>query len=87
MQTTIFDTQKTTAYYKIHPEENPLLKDTTKGAQENIKDEGNATNKLTGNTFADINNETADNMIPHEEEKKAATDFVKRLIKQGVISI
>lgn len=87
MQTTIFDTQKTTAYYKIYPEENPLLKDTTKGAQENIKDEGNATNKLTGNTFADINNETADNMIPHEEEKKAATDFVKRLIKQGVISI
>ena len=87
MQTTVFDTQKTTAYYKIHPEENPLLKDTTKGAQENIKDEGNATNKLTGNTFADINNETADNMIPHEEEKKAATDFVKRLIKQGVISI
>lgn len=89
MQASIFDTQKTTAYYKIHPEENPLLKDTTKGAQkkENIKDEGNATNKLTGNTFEDINNETVDNMIPYEEEKAAATDFVKRLEKQGIISI
>ena len=89
MQASIFDTQKTSAYYKIHPEENPLLKDTTKGAQEkeNIKDERNATNKLTGNTFEDINNETVDNMIPHEEEKTAATNFVKRLEKQGIISI
>ena len=89
MQASIFDTQKTSAYYKIHPEENPLLKGTTKGAQEkeNIKDERNATNKLTGNTFEDINNETVDNMIPHEEEKAAATDFVKRLEKQGIISI
>lgn len=87
MQASIFDTQKTSAYYKIHPEENPLLEDTTKGAQGNIKDEKNATNKLTKNTFGDINDEIVENMIPHEEEKKAATDFVKRLIKEWVISI
>ena len=84
MQASIFDTQKTSAYYKIHPEENPLLNGTTKGAQKkgDIKDEENATNKLTENTFGDINDETVKNMIPHEEEKKAATDFVERLIKE-----
>ena len=89
MQASIFDTQKTSAYYKIHPEENPLLNGRTKGAQkeENIKDEGNATNKLTENTFGNINNEIVDNMTPHEEEIKAATDFVKRLIKEWVILI
>ena len=89
MQTTIFDTQKTSAYYKIHPEENPLLKDATKNDTEkqDTNNERHAKEELTKNTFDDINDETADNMIPHEEEKKTATDFVKRLIKQGVISI
>ena len=29
MQASVFDTQKTTAYYKAHPEENPLLKTQT----------------------------------------------------------
>lgn len=89
MQASIFDTQKTSAYYKIHPEENPLLKDTTKGAQKkgDIKDEGNATNKLTENTFGDISNETVENMIPRKEEEGAANDVVERLIKEWVISI
>ena len=89
MQTTIFDTQKTSAYYKVHPEENPLLKDATKNDTEkqDTNNERHAKEELTKNTFEDINDETADNMIPHEEEKKTATDFVKRLIKQGVISI
>jgi hypothetical protein len=84
MQASIFDTQKTSAYYKIHPEENPLLKDTTKGAQKkgDIKDEGNATNKLTENTFGDISNETVENMIPRKEEEGAANDVVERLIKE-----
>ena len=89
MQASIFDTQKTSAYYKIHPEENPLLKDTTKGAQKkgDIKDEGNATNKLTENTFGDISNETVENMIPRKEEEGTANDVVERLIKEWVISI
>lgn len=88
MQASIFDTQKTSAYYKIHPEENPLLEGTTKNPEnQGTNNEGNATNKLTENTFGDISNGTVENMIPHEEEKKAATDFVKRLIKEWVISI
>lgn len=90
MQVSIFDTQKTSAYYKIHPEENPLLKGTIKNDTEkqgtnngrNAKEE-----EITKNTFDDINDETVDNMIPHKEEKAAATDFVKRLIKEWVISI
>lgn len=90
MQASIFDTQKTSAYYKIHPEENPLLKGTIKNDTEkqgtnngrNAKEE-----EITKNTFDDINDETVDNMIPHKEEKAAATDFVKRLEKQGIISI
>ena len=83
MQASIFDTQKTSAYYKIHPEENPLLEGTTKNPEnQGTNNEGNATNKLTENTFGDISNGTVENMIPHEEEKKAATDFVKRLIKE-----
>lgn len=90
MQASIFDTQKTSAYYKIHPEENPLLKGTIKNDSEkqgtnngrNAKEE-----EITKNTFDDINDETVDNMIPHKEEKAAATDFVKRLIKEWVISI
>ena len=90
MQASIFDTQKTSAYYKIHPEENPLLKGTIKNDTEkqgtnngrNAKEE-----EITKNTFDDINDETVDNMIPHEEEKTAATNFVKRLEKQGIISI
>lgn len=90
MQASIFDTQKTSAYYKIHPEENPLLKGTIKNDTEkqgtnngrNAKEE-----EITKNTFDDINDETVDNMIPHKEEKAAATDFVKRLIKEWVISI
>lgn len=90
MQASIFDTQKTSAYYKIHPEENPLLKGTIKNDSEkqgtnngrNAKEE-----EITKNTFDDINDETVDNMIPHEEEKTAATNFVKRLEKQGIISI
>lgn len=89
MQASIFDTQKTSAYYKIHPEENPLLEGTTEGAQKkgDIKDEGNATNKLTKNTFGDINDEIVENMIPRKEEEGAVTDFVERLIKEWVISI
>ena len=89
MQTTIFDTQKTSAYYKIHPEENPLLNGTTKNGTENpdTNNQRNAEEEITKNTFGDINDETVDNMIPHEEEKKAATDFVKRLIKEWVILI
>ena len=81
MQASIFDTQKTSAYYKIHPEENPLLEGTTKNPEnQGTNNEGNATN--TKNTFGDISNEIVENMIPREEEIKAATDFVKRLIKE-----
>ena len=86
MQASIFDTQKTSAYYKIHPEENPLLEGTTKNPEnQGTNNEGNATN--TKNTFGDISNEIVENMIPREEEIKAATDFVKRLIKEWVILI
>ena len=90
MQTTIFDTQKTSAYYKIHPEENPLLNGTAKNDPEKqgTNNERNAAEEeITKNTFGDISNEIVENTIPHEEEKKAATDFVKRLIKEWVISI
>ena len=88
MQASIFDTQKTSAYYKIHPEENPLLNGTTKNGTEN-PDTNNQRNaeEITKKTFGNISNETVENMIPHEEEKKAATDFVKRLIKEWVILI
>jgi hypothetical protein len=84
MQASIFDTQKTSAYYKIHPEENPLLKGTIKNDTEKqgTNNGRNAKEEITKNTFDDINDETVDNMIPHKEEKAAATDFVKRLIKE-----
>ncbi len=87
MQASIFDTQKTSAYYKIHPEENPLLEGTTKNPENQGTNNKRPPEEIIKNTFGDINDEIVENMIPHEEEKKAATDFVKRLIKEWVISI
>ena len=93
MQASVFDTQKTTAYYKAHPEENPLLKNANNSVKNaNSKDnqsqqEQQATTELTKNSFTDIADSTIDNMIPEDELKKSAWAFVDRLIKQGAIKI
>lgn len=78
MQASVFDTQKTTAYYKAHPEENPLLKNANNSVKNaNSKDnqsqqEQQATTELTKNSFTDIADSTIDNMIPEDELKKSA---------------
>ena len=90
MQASVFDTQKTTAYYKAHPEENPLLNNTNnsvKRTNSEDKQEQKATADLTKKSFENLDNATISNMIPTEEEEKAARAFVDRLIKDGLISI
>ena len=95
MQASVFDTQKTTAYYKAHPEENPLLKN----ANNSVKSTGSeykksqqeqeqqATAELTKDSFDHINDDMIDNMIPEDQLTKSAWAFVDRLIKQGDIKI
>ena len=91
MQASVFDTQKTTAYYKAHPEENPLLKNannSVKSAGYEYKksqqeQEQQATAKLTKDSFDHID----DNMIPEDQLTKSAWAFVDRLIEQGAIKI
>lgn len=93
MQASVFDTQKTTAYYKAHPEENPLLKNANNSVKNaNSKDnqsqqEQQATTELTKESFKDIDDSTIDNMIPKDELIKSAWAFVDRLIKQDAIKI
>ena len=93
MQASVFDTQKTTAYYKAHPEENPLLKNANNSVKNaNSKDnqsqqEQQATTELTKESFKDIDDSTIDNMIPEDELIKSAWAFVDRLIKQDAIKI
>ena len=95
MQASIFDTQKTTAYYKAHPEENPLLKNTNnsvKSAGSEYKksqqeQEQQATAELTKDSFDHIDDNMIDNMIPEDQLTKSAWAFVNRLIKQGAIKI
>lgn len=95
MQASIFDTQKTTAYYKAHPEENPLLKNTNnsvKSAGSEYKksqqeQEQQATAELTKDSFDHIDDDMIDNMIPEDQLTKSAWAFVNRLIKQGAIKI
>lgn len=95
MQASIFDTQKTTAYYKAHPEENPLLKN----ANNSVKSTGSeykksqqeqeqqATAELTKDSFDHIDDDMIDNMIPEDQLTKSAWAFVDKLIKQGAIKI
>ena len=95
MQASVFDTQKTTAYYKAHPEENPLLKN----ANNSVKSTGSeykksqqeqerqATAELTKDSFDHIDDDMIDNMIPEDQLTKSAWAFVDRLIKQGAIKI
>lgn len=93
MQASVFDTQKTTAYYKAHPEESPLLKNTnnavknTSAEQKQSQQEQQATAELTKGSFDHIDDSTIDNMIPEDELTKSAWAFVDRLIKQGAIKI
>ena len=93
MQASVFDTQKTTAYYKAHPEENPLLKNannsvTSTGAEyKKSQQEQQATAKLTKGSFDHIDDDMIDNMIPEDQLIKSAWVFVDRLIKQGAIKI
>ena len=93
MQASVFDTQKTTAYYKAHPEENPLLKNannsvkSTGAEYKKSQQERQATVELTKGSFNDIDDSTIDNMIPEDELIKSAWAFVDRLIKQGAIKI
>ena len=93
MQASVFDTQKTTAYYKAHPEENPLLKNannsvkSTGAEYKKSQQERQATVELTKGSFNDIDDSTIDNMIPEDELIKSAWAYVDRLIKQGAIKI
>ena len=93
MQASVFDTQKTTAYYKAHPEENPLLKNannsvkSTGAEYKKSQQERQATVELTKGSFNDIDDSTIDNMIPEDKLKTSAWAFVDRLIKQGAIKI
>jgi hypothetical protein len=78
MQASVFDTQKTTAYYKAHPEENPLLKNannsvkSTGAEYKKSQQERQATVELTKGSFNDIDDSTIDNMIPEDELIKSA---------------
>ena len=93
MQASVFDTQKTTAYYKAHPEENPLLKNAnnsvknTNSEYKQSQQELQATAELTKDSFKHIDDSTIDNMIPEDELIKSAWAFIDRLIKQGAIKI
>jgi hypothetical protein len=78
MQASVFDTQKTTAYYKAHPEENPLLKNannsvTSTGAEyKKSQQEQQATAELTKGSFDHIDDDMIDNMIPEDQLIKSA---------------
>ena len=93
MQASVFDTQKTTAYYKAHPEENPLLKNannsvkSTGSEYKKSQQEQQATAELTKDSFDHIDDDMIDNMIPEDQLTKSAWAFVDRLIKQGAIKI
>lgn len=95
MQASVFDTQKTTAYYKAHPEENPLLKNANNSVKSTgyeykksqQEQEQQATAELTKDSFDHIDDDMIDNMIPEDQLTKSAWAFVDRLIKQGVIKI
>lgn len=82
---TAFDTSTTDASRKFNPENNTLLepgnnKPTEEEEQKNIQ-------TVTKSSFENLDNATISNMIPTEEEEKAAGAFVDRLIKEGLISI
>ncbi len=95
MQASVFDTQKTTAYYKAHPEENPLLKNANNSVKSTgyeykksqQEQEQQATAELTKDSFDHIDDDMIDNMIPEDQLTKSAWAFVDRLIKQGAIKI
>lgn len=83
---TAFDTSTTDASRKFNPENNILLKGQRK-TEELTKDEKDNTQAITQHSFENLDNATISNMIPTEEEEKAAGAFVDRLIKEGLISI
>ena len=93
MQASVFDTQKTTAYYKAHPEENPLLKNANNSVKstgyeyKKSQQEQQATAELTKDSFDHIDDDMIDNMIPEGQLTKSAWAFVDKLIKQGAIKI
>lgn len=93
MQASVFDTQKTTAYYKAHPEENPLLKNANNSVKstgyeyKKSQQEQQATAELTKDSFDHIDDDMIDNMIPEDQLTKSAWAFVDSLIKQGAIKI
>lgn len=93
MQASVFDTQKTTAYYKAHPEENPLLKNANNSVKstgyeyKKSQQEQQATAELTKDSFDHIDDDMIDNMIPEDQLTKSAWAFVDKLIKQGAIKI
>gem|GEM_PF-858970 len=80
MQASVFDTQKTTAYYKAHPEENPLLKNTNNSVKSTGSEykksqqeqEQQATAELTKDSFDHIDDDMIDNMIPEDQLTKSA---------------
>lgn len=83
---TAFDTSTTDASRKFNPENNILLEGQRK-TEELTKDEKDNTQALTQRSFENLDNATISNMIPKEEEEKAAGAFIDRLIKEGLISI
>lgn len=83
---TAFDSSTTDASRKFNLENNPLLKGQRK-TEELTKDEKDNTQAMTRHSFENLDNTTISNMIPTEEEEKAAGAFVDRLIKEGLISI
>ena len=95
MQASVFDTQKTTAYYKAHPEENPLLKNANNSVKSTgyeykksqQEQEQQATAEFTKDSFDHIDDDMIDNMIPEDQLTKSAWAFVDRLIKRGAIKI
>ena len=95
MQASVFDTQKTTAYYKAHPEENPLLKNANNSVKSTgyeykksqQEQEQQATAELTKDSFDHIDDDMIDNMIPEDQLTKSAWAFVDKLIKQVAIKI
>lgn len=83
---TAFDSSTTDASRKFNPENNILLEGQRK-TEELTKDEKDNTQALTQRSFENLDNATISNMIPTEEEEKAAGAFIDRLIKEGLISI
>ena len=81
---TAFDTSTTDASRKFNPENNTLLES---GNNKPTKEEQKNIQTVTKKSFENLDNATISNMIPTEEEEKAAGAFVDRLIKEGPISI